>query len=171
MMKHFFWLTPPDAANCIFALCLNDICYNIWSAILHLELKIKMSAHSSWCTSMGMTFLLLLNTICVVTGCLKSPTATVLDPNNIVNNHSAYLACLTDKNTLSFFFKQICSVAFKGYPLVSVFGAISLLCAATARRVIPLCCTPPRDPELSSSGASCGNRAEGILRNTDKDSH
>lgn len=59
-------------------------------------------------------------------------------------------------------------MAFKGYPLISVFDAISLPCAA---RVIPLCCTPPRDPELSSSGASCGSRAEGILRNTDKDGH
>lgn len=38
-MRHFFWLKPPDAADCIFALYLNDICYNIWSVFLHLELK------------------------------------------------------------------------------------------------------------------------------------
>lgn len=32
-----YFLVKATRCSCIFALCLSDICYNIWSLILHLK--------------------------------------------------------------------------------------------------------------------------------------
>lgn len=126
-----FWLKPPDAANGIFALCLSDICYNIWSVNLHLESKRKMSDTEAdvlvWKRHFSPSKLRKSHWCCYRIPPKKSPAATVLDQNSIINNHSAYLACFIHKNALSSFFKNNKSVVWRSAACGNLFHFAVLL--------------------------------------------